>query len=513
MRKIKEILRLYELGLARREIGRSLSISHNTVADVVRRAEAAGLSWPAAEELDESTLDARLYPPPRPSNVRRPEPDLEKIHHELARKGVTLQLLWLEYKAEHPDGLQYTQFCERYRTWQKKADVVLRQEHKAGEKLFVDFAGQTVPIVARRTGEVRPASIFVAVLGCSNYLYAEATWGEDLRSWLSAHVRLFAALGGVARVLVPDNLKSGVREADYYEPDLNPAYAELARHYGCAVVPARVRKPRDKAKVENGVLIVSRRMLAAVRDRRFFSLQELNEFLKAETAKLNQAPFQKLSGSRQSLFESLERPALLPLPSTPYEFAQWKRARVAIDYHVELEKNFYSVPYQLSREEVEVRYTTGTVEILFHGTRVASHPRRLGRGEYSTKREHMPESHRRYLEWSPTRLIAWAETVGPETAALVSAILERRPHPEHGYRACLGIMRLAKHYPAPRVEAASRRALYLGAYSSRSVKSILARGLDQQPLPAEPEPMPGLTLLHENLRGPAYYAEEEDASC
>jgi transposase len=512
MRKIKEILRLRELGLSRREIARSVAVSPNTVADVIRRAQEAGLDFRAAEAFDEAALDARLYPASLPSRVPRPEPDPEKMHRELAKKGVTLQLLWLEYKACHSDGLQYTQYCERYRRWRRKADVVLRQEYKAGEKLFVDFAGQTVPIVNRRTGEGRPASIFVGVLGCSNYTYTEATWGEDLRSWLTAHVRMFAYFGGVPRVLVPDNLKSGVTDADYYEPDLNPAYAELARHYGCVVVPARVRKPRDKAKVENGVLVVSQRILAAVRERTFFSLAELNEYLAAETVKLNETPFQKLAGSRSSLFKTIEHPALLALPQTPYEFAQWKRARVGIDYHLELEKNYYSVPYQLAREEVEVRYSLSVVEVLFRGSRVASHPRRFGRGEYSTVREHMPESHRRYLEWSPQRLISWAETVGPETAALVRSILERRPHPEHGYRACLGIMRLSKHYPPARVEAASRRALFLGAFSYRSVKSILARGLDAQPLPLE-EPRPHLALVHENLRGPAYYAKEEDTSC
>lgn len=513
MRKIKEILRLNELGLARREIGRSLSISHNTVADVVRRAEAVGLSWPAAKEMDETTLGARLYPPTLPSRVKRPEPDPEKMHRELARKGVTLQLLWLEYKAQYPDGLGYTQFCERYRRWHKKADVVLRQEHKAGEKLFVDFAGPTVPIIDRRTGELFPAHIFVAVLGCSNYIYVEATRGEDSRSFLDAHVHCFAVLHGAPRVLVPDNLRSGVSSPDYYEPDINPAYAELARHFGCVVLPARPRHPRDKAKVENAVLIVERRILAAVRDRQFFSLTELNEVLMVEATRLNEAPFQKLNGSRLTLLETLDRPALLPLPLEPYEFAEWKKARVAIDYHVELEKNFYSVPYKLAREEVEVRYTSGVVEVLFGGSRVASHRRRFGRGEYSTLVEHMPESHRRYLEWSPTRLISWAGNVGPQTAALVTAILESRPHPEHGYRTCLGIMRLAKHYPPERVEAAARRALALHALSYRSLKSILSRGLDAQPLPLSPEPLPGLAVIHENVRGPAYYADTEEASC
>lgn len=511
MRKLKEILRLHhELGLTRREIGRSLSISHNTVADVIRRTEAAGLSFPLPEDTDEAALDALLYPPTAPSSVKRPEPDPKKMHRELTRTGVTLQLLWLEYKTENPDGLQYTQFCERYRRFRGQIDVVLRQVHKAGEKLFVDFVGPTVPICDRRTGELRDAHIFVAVLGCSNYTYTEATWGEDLKSWLSAHIHCFCALGGVVRTLVCDNLKSGVTDADYYEPDINPAYADLARHYGCSVDPARPRRPRDKAKVEAGVLVVERTVLAPLRDRTFFSLLELNETLSAGTARLNEAPFQKLAGSRMSLFETLDRPALLPLPLIPYEFAQWKRARVNIDYHLELEKNFYSVPYQLAREEVDVRYTSGTVEVLFCGRRVASHPRRFGRGEYSTKREHMPEAHRRYLEWSPGRLISWAATVGPETAGLVTAILERRPHPEHGYRACLGIMRLAKHYPPARVEAASGRALLLGATSYRSVKSILARGLDSVPLPAVPEPLPGLGIVHENLRGPSYYTEDKE---
>jgi len=353
----------------------------------------------------------------------------------------------------------------------------------------------------------------VAVLGCSNYLYAEATWGEDLRSWLDAHVHCFTTLGGVPRALVIDNLRSGVSSPDYYEPDLNPAYAELARHFGCCVLPARPRRPRDKAKVENAVLIVERSILAALRDRRFFSLAALNEVLRGAVSRLNEAPFQKLAGSRLSLFESLDRPALLPLPLAPYEFAQWKKARVAIDYHVELEKNFYSVPYQLTHEEVEIRYTSGVVEVLYKGSRVASHRRLFGRGEYSTLAEHMPESHRRYLEWSPTRLVSWAGSVGPDTAALVTAILESRPHPEHGYRTCLGIMRLAKGYPPERVEAAARRALALHTLTYRSLKSILARGLDAQPLPLAPEPLPGLVLLHENLRGPTYYADPKEESC
>jgi len=510
VRKIKEILRLSgELGLSRREIARSLTVSHNTVSDVLGRATAAQVSWPTAEALSEEELDRRLYPPTIATHPR-PEPDPEHLHRELKRKGVTLQLLWLEYKAEYPDGLGYTQFCQRYRRWRDKLDVTFRQNHRAGEKLFVDFAGQKMAIVERTSGLVSQCPIFVATLGASSYTYAEACRGEDVRSFLLAHVRALEFFGGSPRVVVCDNTKAAVTGPSFYEPDLNPAYADLARHYGLVILPARVRRPRDKAKVESAVLAVERRVLAPLRDRRFFSLAELNQAIRAEVERLNSRPFTKMAGSRRSLFETLERPALLPLPRDPYELATWKRARVNIDYHVEVGGAFYSVPYSLAREEVEVRVTETTVEILKGGERVASHARTHERGRYVTTSEHMPESHRRYLEWSPSRLVAWGAGVGPETARLIETILEHRRHPEHGYRACLGIMRLSRRYPRERMEAAAGRALALQALSYRSLKSILERGLDQ--VEAAPEPA-RLPLQHENLRGPAYFSSGKETKC
>ena len=504
MRKIKETLRLhYELGMGMRQIARSLSISHSTVSDLIKRARKAGFSWPLPEELDEAALEARLYPHRVGSFPCRPAPDMEWVHRELRKKGVTLQLLWLEYKERHPDGYQYSQFCEHYRRWCQKLDVVMRQTHRAGEKMFVDFAGQTVPVVDPITGEVHAAYIFVAVLGASNYTYAEALPSQDLPSWIGAHCRALEFFGGVPEIVVPDNPRVGVSHPSYYEPDINPTYQEMAAHYGAVVIPARPRKPRDKAKVEVGVQVVERWILAALRNRTFTSLAELNQAIREALEKLNNRPFKKLEGSRRTLFETLEKPALKPLPPTRYAFATWKKARVNIDYHVEVDKNFYSVPYQLVRQEVEVRLTQTTVEVFSRGQRVASHPRSLARGQHVTDPRHMPAAHRKHLDWSPSRLLHWAGTVGPATAELVRVILESRPHPEQGYRACLGIIRLGKHYPPERLEAAARKALACGATSYRSLKSILEKGLDRLPLQKEsvPNPVPD----HTNLRGPAYF--------
>lgn len=511
MRKIKEILRLYYgLHMGKRQIARGLSISHTTVSDLLRRAQAAGINWPLPENLDEARLEALLYPGNPAGNIRRPEPDMSLIHRELRRKGVTLQLLWLEYKEQHPGGYQYSQFCERYREFCGKLDIVMRQNHRAGEKMFVDYAGPTVPVVDATTGEVRQAQVFVAVLGASSYTYAEATFAQDLPSWIGSHCRAFAFFGGVPEVIVPDNLKSGVTSASRYEPDINPTYQEMAAHYGTVVIPARPRKPRDKAKAEVGVQVVERWILAVLRNRTFFSLTELNQAIVELLDKLNQRPFKKLPGSRQSLFETLEKPALQPLPAIPYEFARWKKARVNIDYHVEVEHNYYSVPYQLVRQEVDIRFTSGTVEVLYKGQRVASHALSFGKGKYVTDRQHMPAAHQKYLEWSPSRLVNWAGTVGPYTASLVRTILETRPHPEHGYRSCLGIIRLGKLYPSERMEAGAQRALACGATSYKSLKSILEKGLDRVPLTNQ-APTPPVEN-HPNLRGSSYYAGPEGVS-
>jgi transposase len=507
MRKIKEVLRLTAANLSGRAIAVSLAIAHSTVRVYRQRAEAAGLDWAVAEMLTDREIESRLFAAAVASSEPRPLPDWPVIHEELKRKrktGVTLQLLWHEYKETHPDGLQYSQFCELYRRWRGGLDRVLRQEHKAGDKVFVDFAGQTVPIVDRETGEVRDAQIFVGVLGASNYTYAEACASQELPEWIGAHVRMFEYFGGVPALVVPDNLRAGVRHACYYEPDLNPTYHEMAVHYGTAVLPARKRKPRDKAKAEAGVLLVERWVLACLRHRTFFSLAELNAEIRRLLVRLNERRFQKLEGSRRSLFESLDRPALEPLPPVRYEFAQWKKAKVNIDYHVDVLGHYYSVPYQLERAKVDVRITRSAVEILHDGRRVAAHVRSHRRGHHTTDPAHRPKSHQKHLEWTPSRIIRWAEQTGPSTAALADQIMKARPHPEQGYRSCLGLLRLGERYGKARLEAACARALRVKATSYRSVQSILQRGLDQ--LPADEQTRLVLPQNHENIRGAHYYA-------
>ena len=511
MRKTKEVLRLhFGLGMSRRDIARSLGMSHSTVGDVIRRAKAIGLSWPLPDDLCEADLERRMYTSRNAPRFARPPIDMQWVHRELARKGVTLQLLWMEYKQTHPDGYQYSQFCQHYRDWCAKLDLVMRQNHRAGEKMFVDFAGQTVPVVDPQTGETKPAYIFVAVLGASNYTFAEATAGQDLFSWITAHRHALEFFGGVPEIIVPDNPRAGVSRACRYEPDLNPTYQEMACHYGTVVIPARPRHPRDKAKVEVGVQVVERWVLAALRNRTFFSLAELNQAIAKFVDRINERPFRKLAGSRRELFETLDKPALKPLPQQAYEFAQWTKRRVNIDYHVQIEHNYYSVPYQLVHQEVEARITTSTVEIFHKGQRVAAHTRAFGQGKYLTEKRHMPLAHQKHLEWSPSRLIDWAGTVGPYTQELVRTVLQTRPHPEQGYRTCLGIVRLARCYPTERLEAAAKKALACHALSYRSLKSILEKGLDRL---AEAEPIMIPAVHHQNLRGPAYYNQQGGDQC
>jgi transposase len=504
MRKIREILRLsLSEGLSRRQIGAALGMPYTTVADHLRRVQAAGLAWPLPDGMSDAELEGRLFGPPAAGGRRCQMPDFSEVHRELRRKGVTLQLLWMEYKERFPAGYQYSQYCEHYRRWRRCVDVVMRQEHKAGEKLFVDFAGQKLPITCEETGEVTGAELFVAVLGASNYTYAEATPSQALRYWVGAHVHAFAYFGGAPRIVVPDNLASGVTRAHRYEPDLNRTYEEMAAHYGAVVIPARPGKPRDKAKVEVGVQIAERWLLASLRKAVFFNLAEANAAIKERLEWLNRRPFKKLPGSREGLFADLERPALRALPERPYEYAIWKLATVNIDYHIEVERHYYSVPYQLARSRVEVRITAATVEVFSHGRRVASHLRSMGAARHTTDTAHMPSSHRRYAEWSPARLVHWAEQVGPASGELVKAILESRPHPEQGFRSALGIMRLSRRYGPERLEAAAKRALAVRALSYRSLESILKSGLDGRPLPdCTPQKKPP---THENIRGSAYY--------
>ena len=510
MRKTTEILRLKAAGMSIRDIAAAVGAGHTTVYEHLARAQAAGVGWPLPEDIDEERLDALLFPPPSAALfARRPVPDWREVHRQLKRgRHVTLRLLWLEWREDHPEGWGYSQFCLRYQAWLAGQDVVMRLTYAAGERMFVDFSGDKASYVDAGTGEAVGCDVFVAVLGCSGLLYAEATGGQDSASWLMAHVHAFSAYGGVAEVTVPDNLKAGVTKACFYEPELNPAYMELARHFGTVVLPTRTAHPRDKAAVEAGVLSVERWVLAPLRNRRFFSRAELNAAIAAKVAELNARPFRGEPASRRELFEELERGALKPLPEGRYEVAEWKKATVNIDYHVEFAHKYYSVPFQFVRQQLDVRATTTTVEVFRGGRRVASHPREHGRRRYITDPAHMPPSHRAHLEWTPSRLVAWAATVSPETAAFVERIMVSRPHPEHAYRACLGVMNLAKRYGNDRVGAACARAMASGAISYSSVKSILAENLDRLPLPAPANAPPPPPAEHENLRGAGYWAEE-----
>ena len=510
MRKIKEVLRLHSLGLKQRVIARGCSIGQSTVSEYLKAAEAAGLNWAAVAQWDESQVIAALLPqaPAQAPLSRLPEPDFAAIHAELQQhKDLTLQLVWEEYRAVHPGGYRYSRFCELYKRWRRKLEVVLRQEHRAGEKLFVDYAGKTVGIKNPAASEDREAQIFVAVLGASNYAFAEATWTQGLADWIGSHLRAFEFFGAVPEIVVPDNLKSAVTKACRYEPGVNRTYEEMAQHYGVAVIPARPCKPRDKAKVEAGVQIVQRWILAALRKRTFFSLGELNEAVAELLVKLNERPFRKREGSRRTLFESLDRPAMRPLPAEPYQYGEWKTARVNIDYHAEFEQHWYSVPYPLTQQEVEIHATASIVEILHKGVRVASHARSRVPYKHTTITEHMPKAHQQHVGWTPSRVIEWSAKIGPATAQVVETILASKPHPQHGFRSCLGIIRLGDKYPHARVEAAARRAVAANVCSYRSMRSILEKGLDSQA--PEPAPDPQTPIDHPNLRGPGYYSESE----
>jgi transposase len=498
----------YEAGLSHRAIARACSVGVGTVSLYVTRAREAGLAWPLPEEMDEAALEARLVRPPRSPTGPRPQPDVARIHRELKRQGVTLHLLWVEYLEDHPEGYRYSQFCEIYRRWAKKLHPSMRQRHRAGEKVFVDYSGKKPHLVDRRTGEQIPVELFVGVLGASSYTYAEATQSQELPHWIASHTRMLEFFGGSPEIYVPDNLKSGITKPCRYEAGVNRTYQELAEHYGAVVIPARSGKPRDKAKVEASVLVAQRWILAALRDRTFFSLVELNEAIRDKLVELNGRPMRHLGASRRELYERLDRPAFKPLPAERYQIAEWKLCRVNIDYHVEVDKNYYSVPYQLVGERLEARFTSTIVEVYFKSRRVASHRRLAGRGQASTQTEHMPSSHRAHAEWTPSRLVRWAEKTGPATGRLVAEILHRRRHPEQGYRACLGILRLGKRYGTERLEAAAVRAERLRSYSYRTIKNILSSGADRLPLEEEsssPDPTPH----HDNIRGSAYYAAKE----
>lgn len=506
MRKIREVLRLKNIcNCSIREISQSCGIGRGTVGDYLHRAKAAGLSWPLPDGLSDTSLEQLLFPSAAPHTVKsRCVPDFQEVHKELqSKKHVTLNLLWQEYKEQHPEGYQYSWFCHSYRDWTAHLDVVMRHEHRAGEKLFVDYAGQTIGIVDSDTGEIHKAQIFVAVMGASNYTYAEATSSQKIEDWIGSHVRMFAYFGGVPVAVVPDNLKSGVSKTCRYEPDINPTYNDLARHYQTVVLPARVRKPRDKAKAEAGVLLVERWILARLRKHTFFTLADLNREIKKLLQYLNNRAFKKLPGNRQSWFDEIDKPALKQLPQSPYELAYWKKATVHLDYHVEVEGYYYSVPHTLVKKKLDIRYTEKTVECFYKSNRIASHLRDAAHDRHITLKEHMPLNHQKYLEWTPERFKRWAAKIGPETAILTELLLLKKAHPQQAYRSLLGILRLGKSYGDNRLEAACKRAIHINALSYRSIESILKNSLDKKQLPeTNSENSP---VKHKNIRGAEYY--------
>ena len=503
MRKIREALRLHAAGLSTRKIAASLGISQSTASEHLKRARRAGLGWPLPEAVTDGALERLLFAPAGGETRRtQAEPDWPALHRELRRPHVTLSLLWEEYRAAHPDGYGYSRFCELYRRWQGRLSPTMRQHHVAGEKMFVDYAGARLAVIDPATGEVHEAQLFVAALGASNYSFAEASWTQNLADWTASHSRAFAFFGGVTGQVVSDNLKAGVTKACFYEPAVNLTYAELAAHYGTAVVPARPYKPRDKAKAEVAVQIAQRWIVARLRNRRFFSLAELNAAIGDLVERLNSRVTRHLGASRRQLFEQLDRPALRSLPETPYVYARWQQRTVGLDYHVEIDKHYYSVPHRLLRRKLWARITAKTVEVFDGHQRVAAHVRGASNRRHTTVRDHMPSSHRRHADWTPERIQRQAASIGPNTAALVAVILRERRHPEQGFRACLGIVRLAKLHGRDRLEAACQRALEIGARSYTSVNSILNNQLDRRRRQPATD---GPAIAHPNIRGARYF--------
>lgn len=509
MHKLKEVLRLkFAAHLSQRQIAAALRLSVGVVNKYLLAAHQANLSWPLPDDLSDDHLKGKLFPALAPQAPPKfAAPDFAAIHHELKHKGVTRALLWEEYAQLNPGrAYHYTQFCVLYREWRSKLRASLRQTHRAGEKLFIDYAGQTVPVHDPLTRQVRQAQVFVGVLGASNYTYAEATFSQALPDWIAAHVRALEFFGGVPQLIVCDNLKAGVSKACRYEPHLNSTYSEFAAHYGLAILPARPYKPRDKAKVEAGVQVVERWIVARLRHHTFFSLSELNAAIKELIGELNHRPFKRLPGSRASHFELLDQPALGPLPVQAYEYGEWQAKRVGLDYHIEVEGHYYSVPHALIRQAVEVRLTANLIEVYARGKRITSHLRSPLVGTATTLFEHMPVAHQKHQSWTPASLRRWGSEVGPQTQALVNLLLDSKPHPEQGYRSCLGLMALARQYGQARLEAACQRALAIGSPSRQSVADILKGGLDRLPIDPLEESSP--PRLHRNVRGAAYYQRE-----
>lgn len=503
MRKISEILRQrFELKRSYRDIATSQTIGVSTVCDYLARAKAAGLSWPLPEGLTEQALYDQLFLPVATAKRNRPLPDWALVYQELRKKGITLQLLWREYRSVHSTGVGYSQFCHLYEAYTKTLNPVMRQIHKAGEKTFVDYAGMKMPWLKMTTGEVFEAEIFVGCLGASQYIFVEATPSQQLPDWIESHIHMFEFFGGVSEILVPDNLLSAITKAHRYDPDINANYQHFAEHYGVAIVPARVAFPRDKAKVENAVGIVERQLLAPLRHRTFTSLGEINEALKKALVKLNQQPFQKMPSSRRELFETVDKPALKPLPSTRYQFADWKVAKVHLDYHVVYDNHFYSVPYHYVGKKIEVRATHKTVECFFQQERIALHARRYEKYQFTTTEAHMPPAHQEHRQFSEARIKNWALRIGGNTLAFVEHMITSRRFPQQAYRACLGLLRLSQIYGEARLEQACTKGLLIGATRYQQIEALLKNKLEAIPVTSLPTTP---SLLHSNIRGAAYY--------
>jgi len=510
MRSIREVARLqFEFGLSQHDIARSVNIGRTTVREMLVRFREAGLTWPLPSDLSDSQLEDLLYP--QEGAAKFPEPDWRYVYRELRRRGVTLRLLWQEHREEHPDGLGYTQFCAHYRDLTRQLEVTMRQVHPAGERMFVDYAGMTVTIVDPASGEIREAQVFVATLAASGYSYVEATWTQSQEDFIGSHVRALGFFDGVPRVIEPDNLKAGVTQPDYYDPEINQSYAEFARHYGVVIIPARVRRPKDKAKCERTVLLVEQGILAPLRNHRFLGLGQANLAMRPLLDKLNHRNFQRLEESRHSLYLAIDKPALRPLPDSAYEFAHWQKARVNIDYHIEVDHHYYSVPFIHAHKETDVRLTERTVEVFLKGERIASHVRLRGPQRYATLDEHMPSAHRRYKNRKPSQLVEEARQIGLSSATLAEAILQAKAHPEQGYRTLLGILRLGRRYPRERMEAAAQICLTMHIYSSKGLQLILRNGTDRIQAQDRETPDAGVGD-HENLRGPGYFGPDASAS-
>ncbi|MDZ4877971.1 MAG: IS21 family transposase ISPpu7 [Chroococcidiopsis cubana SAG 39.79] len=503
MEKFREILRLHELGYSQCAIAQSCAVARSTVQDYIRRASAKGLSYEQLNKLSDSEAQEQLGKGKRKVTQSAEPIDFARVDLELQRKGVTLALLWQEGLDKQQWQCSYGTFCRRYNQWRGQKQLSMRQVYRGGEKLFVDYCGLTIPVVHPKTGEVNSAQIFVACLGASNYTYAEATPSQELSHWIGAHQRALAFLGGVPECIVPDNLKSGVTDPCRYEPGVNRSYQEFAEHYSLAIIPARPSKPRDKAKVEKAVQEVERQILAPVRHEQFTSFTDLNATIAIRLKRLNERVMHGYGLSRQALFEQVDKPALKPLPTQQFVFARWKTAKVNLDYHIEVERHYYSVPYWFVQREVRVKVSEQLIEVFHDGKRLACHERSRVSYRHTTLPDHMPPEHWAYKRQSKERFLAWAQQIGPHTQAQVQAIFDRKDHEEQAFRSIRGLQRLGQQSGSDRLEAACQRANVFGMVGLRRVRSILDTHLDCEPVPTQPDPAP--VVEHANVRGPLYY--------